>query len=294
MDSEEDPSQLEVATQTKEDPAECGRRLAAEVLPKQYSLSAHVVRKTIVKRLSAHVRLPRATGSMAWKFKLDMVPLGGIREICEAAGMELQFPLQRIGSGRRAKTRRTWKTSGANTVSKFASLQIGHPLAWGGAKLVKAPKMAARKVCRAMTLLAPPLTVTHTRGADEETSTISGYLVTYNEAGEMRLPPNHEEIWGTGSATTTKVLKKYAKKMIGNMYVEGMAMSQRMKKAMGPQFESSDEDEEPELAEEEVDEEEPEVEEVEAEVEGEVEEMIEELNEEEVNQLILAQQGEES
>ena len=250
MDLTEDSSKAEMATQTKETPAELGRRLAAESLPRAYSLSARTVRKTIVKKLSARVRLPRASGSMKWKLKLDLAPLAGIREISEGARLEQQFPLKRMGSGRNAKVQRTWSTSGANACSKFGSLQLGHPLGWGGAKLVKAPKSAKRKVSRQMTLLAPPLTVTQTEGAEESSATIQGYLVTYSETGEMRLPPNHEHIWGSGSAATTKVLKKYAKKMISGMYEEGMPLSQRMKKAMGPEYPSSEEESEGEEEEE--------------------------------------------
>jgi hypothetical protein len=249
VDLTDETPQLEAGTQTRETPAALGRRLAAEALPKVYGLSARTVRKTIVKRLSAHVRLPRATGSMSWKFKLELAPLQGVREICEAAGLELQFPLHRIGSGQSAKTRRTWVTNGANATSRFASLQTGHPLAWGGAKLVKAPKMAARKVSRVMTLLAPPLTVVHTNGPDESAVVISGHLVTFNETGEMRLPPAHEELWGTTAKATTRVLSKYAKKMLEGMYLEGLPLSQRFKKQLGSEYPSSEEEEEEEVAE---------------------------------------------
>ena len=259
-----------VATQTKEDPAACGKRLAEEALPRRYALSALAIRKTIVKRLSAHVRLPRATGSMSWKFKLDLAPLEGVREICEAAGMQLQYPLKFLGSGRSTRTRRTWRATGPSATSKFASLQMGHPLAWGGGKLVKAPKGSTRQVSRQMTLLAPPLTVEHTIGKDESSTTISGHLVTFNETGQMRLPPKHEELWGSSSAATTRVLSKYAKKMLEGMYLEGMPLSKSFKqqmerKAHQPEYPSSEESEEE--AEEEV---------AEVEVE-ELEDVVEEL-----------------
>ena len=47
-----------------------GRRLAAEALPKTHSVTANKVRKTICKRIAAHVLLPRAQGSMRFKFKI--------------------------------------------------------------------------------------------------------------------------------------------------------------------------------------------------------------------------------
>jgi len=227
----------EAATQTRESPAALGRRLAAEALgKKEYSVSARAIRKAIVKRLTAHVRLPRASGSMRFKFKLDVAPLAGIREICEAAGLEQSFPLKRTGSGRRAKTVRTWFTNGPNATSKFGSLQLGSPLAWGGAKLTKAPKGSINRVSRVATLLAPPLKVTQTHGEDEDSCTVAGYLVTYNEAGEMRLPPNSQELWGDATDATARVLKKYAKKMIGQMAVEGLPLSQTFKRQLGPQY----------------------------------------------------------
>ena len=47
-----------------------GPRLAEEFLPKTYSVTENKVRKTISKRLAAHVLLPRAQGSMHFKFKI--------------------------------------------------------------------------------------------------------------------------------------------------------------------------------------------------------------------------------
>lgn len=235
-------TRTETATQTKEAPAALGRRLAEEALPKRYSLSANKVRKAIVKRIAAHVRLPRAKESMSWKFKLDLAPLAAIREISEAAGLGNCPDVEWTGSGRKSKVRRTWIANGGKAASSFASLQLGHPLAWGGAKLVRAPKGAARKVSRVMTMLAPPLEVVHVNGEDEESVTIKGHLVTSNEAGVMRLPPNHEKLWGAANEATERVLKKYAKKTLGDMYVQGMPLSQSFKRKLGPQFESSDEE----------------------------------------------------
>ena len=53
---------------------------------------------------------------------------------------------------------------------------------------------------------------------------------------------DQRRLWGPGSASTTRVLKKYATKMLGRMYEEGLPLSQRFKQNMGPQFESSDEE----------------------------------------------------
>ena len=44
--------------------------MAEEFLPKTYSVTENKVRKTISKRLAAHVLLPRAQGSMHFKFKI--------------------------------------------------------------------------------------------------------------------------------------------------------------------------------------------------------------------------------
>ena len=118
-----------------------------------------------------------------------------------------------------------------------------------------------------MTLLAPPLTVAHTNGPDESSAVISGHLVTWNEVGEMRLPPKHEELWGSSAKATTRVLSKYAKKMLEGMYLEGLPLSQRFKQQMGSGYPSSEEEE----VEEEEEEEEEVVEEEEA---GEPEELL--------------------
>ena len=133
-----------------------GRRLAAEALPKTYSVTANKVRKTISKGLAAHVLLPRAQGSMRFKFKIDLLPMHGLKEMAEAARLDVQ-PVKRIGGMR--KIVRTWSTNGPSATAKFCKLQTAHRLGWGGAKLKAPAKTAARKVSRVMTLVAPPLTV---------------------------------------------------------------------------------------------------------------------------------------
>jgi len=221
-----------------ETPARVGRRLAQAVIPKVYSFTANKVRKTIAKRLAAHVLLPRATGSMHFRFKLDLVPMHGVKELAEEAGLDLVRPIKRLH--KMGKIIREWKTMGPSATSRFCRLQDAHHLAWGGAKLKAPSKMEARQVARVMTLVAPPFTVTSTVTSDEESATFDGYLVTFNEKGEMTYPPDHEELWGEATKATERVLKKYAKRMLGDMFVEGLAVSQTFKKNLGPQFASSD------------------------------------------------------
>jgi hypothetical protein len=84
---------------------------------------------------------------------------------------------------------RKWTTSGPSSAAAFASLDSTHPLAWGGEKLTRPAKGVKKKVSRVMTLLAPPLTVEHRMTRDEESTTITGYLVTYNQEGTMTVPP---------------------------------------------------------------------------------------------------------
>ena len=237
----------EVETQTTvtgpllrmETPGQAGRRLAQAVLPKTYSILAKKVKKTIVKRLAAHVLLPRAMGSMHFKFKMDLVPLKGLMEMCEEAGLARQPVVRRGGF---SKITRSWKTDGPAATARFASLQqTGHSLAWGGGKLKRPEKGAKRAVSRVMTLMAPPLTVTHTTTDDEESATFEGYLVTYNEAGEMTLPPNHQELWGNATEATKRVLTKYAKRTLGDMFVNLLPVSQTFKKRLsGTQYASSE------------------------------------------------------
>ena len=59
-----------------------------------------------------------------------------------------------------------------------------------------------------MTLLAPPLKVTHRLAPDEESVTITAHLVTYNEEGTLTVPPNAERIWGDAHDATRRVLEK--------------------------------------------------------------------------------------
>ena len=113
----------------------------------------------------------------------------------------------------------------------------------GGAKLTAPAKGANEKVCRVVTLLAPPLTVTSDVTADAETATVKGYLVTYNEEGRLTLPPKPETIWGEAHAATAKTLKTYAKRSLADMYVEGMPLSGTLKKQLGPQYASTEESE---------------------------------------------------
>jgi len=220
-----------------ETPAQLGRRLAQAALPKTYAVTANKVRKTVAKRLAAHVLLPRAQGSMHFKFKLDLMPMLGLKEMAEKAGLDVQ-PVKRMGGLR--KIVRTWKAVGPSATAKFCALQDAHRLAWGGAKLKAPAKAATRPVARVMTLVAPPLTVTSTVTNDEESATLEGYLVTFNEKGEMTFPPKHEELWGEATDATKRVLKKYAKRMLGDMYVEGMPVSQTFKKTLGRQYASSE------------------------------------------------------
>jgi hypothetical protein len=92
-----------------------------------------------------------------------------------------------------------------------------------------------------MTLLAPPLKVEHKVSKDEDTMVISAYLVTYNEKGMIGLPPGHEKIWGAATTATENQLKKCAaKRMLGDMFVEGLPISQTFLKQLGPQFADSD------------------------------------------------------
>ena len=223
----------------KESPARAGRRLAQEALPKTFSFTENKVRKTISKRISNHVQLPRAQGSMHFKFSMDLVPMHGLKAMAEAAGLEVQ-PVKRIGGMR--KIIRKWKTQGPSATAKFCNLQGVHRLAWGGAKLKAPAKKATRPVARVMTLVAPPFTATSTVTNDEESATLEGYLVTFNEKGEMTYPPDHEELWGEATESTKRVLKKYARRMLGDMYVEGLPVSQTFKKNLGPQFCSSEEE----------------------------------------------------
>ena len=140
-------------TPRMETPAQIGRRLAMAAFPKSHSLTARKIRTTIRKRLAAHTVQPRATGSHHFKFKLDLAPMNGVKELCEEAGLAQQPTLRRHGL---AKIIRQWKTDGASATAKLGSLQeTGHPLAWGGAKLKGPAKGAARPVCRVMMLLAP-------------------------------------------------------------------------------------------------------------------------------------------
>jgi len=119
-------------------------------------------------------------------------------------------------------------------------------LAYGGAKL-KAPAKGSKKaLCRVMTLLAPPLTVTHRRTSDEETMHLSAYLVTFNEHGSLTLPPQHEILWGEAHVATVRILKQYAKKSLSWMcrHKGRMPISQTFKQKLGKhlEFTSSEED----------------------------------------------------
>ena len=137
-------------------------------------------------------------------------------------------------------TVRKWKASGPAATARFAQLNKAHPLGWGGAKLTAAPKGAKKRLSRVMTLLAPPLTVEHSINKDEETARIKAQLVTFNEEGRLGLPPDHEEIWGAAAAATEAALTKYGKRMLGDMFVEGMAISGTFLKKLGPQYASSE------------------------------------------------------
>ena len=115
-------------------------------------------------------------------------------------------------------------------MSKLSALQqISAKLGWGGGKLKGPGKAARNPVARVLSLLAPPVTVQSFVSPDEEWATFDGYLVTFNEAGSMTKPPNHETLWGGAEAAiaTEKTLKKYAKRTLGGMFVEGLCRSAR-------------------------------------------------------------------
>ena len=96
---------------------------------------------------------------------------GSSRAAAMRAGLEPQ-PIAKRGKG----NRRTWKADGPAATARFASLGCTHKLAWGGAKPMAPSKGAMKNVCRVMTLLAPPLTITHRTTEDEETATIKTYV----------------------------------------------------------------------------------------------------------------------
>ena len=217
-------------------------------LPPCHSLTVRKIEKTIRKRLAAHVLLPRAQGSMHFKFNMELAPMHGLKAMAEKAGLDVQ-PVKRIGGMRKIK--RSWSTQGCNATAKFCTLEQGHSrLAWGGAKLKAPGKSDTRQVSRVMTLAAPPFTVTSTVTNDEESATFEGYLVTCNEKMEFTYPPNHEELWGEATEATKRTLKKYAKRMLGDFFVEGYAVSQTFKKNLGKQYASSESEYEEEVEEE--------------------------------------------
>jgi hypothetical protein len=223
----------------KETPAQMGQRLADEAFPTHYKITKRKIEKMVRKKIAARVRLPRASASMRIKFKLDLAPQLGIKAMCEEAGLVMKEGPMRCGS----TMKRVWKADGPAATARFAQLNKEHPLGWGGAKLGAAPKGAKRKVSRVMTLLAPPLEVDHRTSSDEETATISAYLVTYNESGQLGLPPNHTKIWGEATEATTRLLTKYAKKMLGEMFIDLKPVSQTFLRNLGRQYASSGEDE---------------------------------------------------
>ena len=228
--------EAEPSPPSRETPAEVGRRLADASFPLAHRVNHRKLEAIIRKKISRRVRLPRARASMRIKFQVDLAPLGGVTKMCEDAGLTLEEGPRRKGR----RILRTWKTAGPKATALFRQLNKAHPLGWGGGKLVAPGKDSVKKVVRVMTLLAPPLTVEHFINQDEETATITAYLVTYNEEGRLGLPPNHKEIWGPWAAATEMQLKKYAKKMLGDMFVEQMAISQTFLKNLGPQYASSE------------------------------------------------------
>ena len=220
-------------------PPAMGERLEREAVPTSYRISKRTVESTVRKLISNRVRLPRAQASMRISFKLDLAPLAGVKTMCEEAGLQLVEAPRRCGS----LTKRKWRADGPAATSRFAQLNKAHPLGWGGGKLAGPAKADRRQRARVVTLLAPPLTVEHKAGRDEETATIKAHLVTFNQEGSLGLPPRHEEIWGDAAAATKKALTKYAKRMLGEMFVELLPISQTFLKNLGPQYCSSGEEE---------------------------------------------------
>ena len=220
----------------KESPAAMGLRLADAAFPLWHRVTQRKFEKLVRKKVASRVRLPRAAESMQIKFKLDLAPLQAVKKMCEDAGMQLINGPRRSGGS----TRRTWKAAGPSSTAKFAQLDRAHALGFGGAKLKGPSKDDSRKRCRAMALLAPPLTVEHTTDQDREEAVIKAYLVTYNQEGELGLPPKHEEIcWGDAAMSTERLPKKYAKKMLDEMGARGLALSQTFLKQLGGGFCSS-------------------------------------------------------
>ena len=219
--------------------AERGQRLADAAFETSYRTTKSKFESIVRKNISRRVMLPRAQGSMRVKFSMDLAPLHGVQAMCESAGLKMVLGPKRCGSA----MKRVWQTDGPAATCRFAQLNKAHPLGWGGAKLTKAPKAAKRKRSRVMTLLAPPLKVTHKFSKDEDWLQISAYLVTYNEEGNLGLPPNHQKIWGEASVSTERALTKYAKKMLGEMFVEQLPVSQTFLRNLGTQYyDSCDED----------------------------------------------------
>lgn len=234
---EDQPMKEEIQISTgRGTPKERGERQAEACFPPAFRIKKRKMVVLLRKKIAAHVKLPRAEASMRIKFKLDVVPLDFIQQICEEAGLTLKAGITRRGG----KNVRVWTTAGPAATARFAQLDEAHPLGWGGAKLTAPGKNATKKVCRVMTLLAPPLQVTHELSSDVECATITANLVTYNEQGRLGLPPHPHRIWGDATQATESALKKYAKKMLGNMFLEGLPVSQTFKQNLGWQYAGSE------------------------------------------------------
>ena len=232
------PPRPQESQQPQETSAQRGQRLADAFLAPSCRIELQKYEKIVRRLISARVQLPRAKASMRISFKMDVAPLEATRKMCETAGLELVDGPRRVG----ANNFRKWKAAGPAATSRFAQLDKSHPLGFGGAKLKPPGKETRRKRCRVMTLLAPPLTVEHKISKDREEATIKAYLVTYNEEDRLGLPPHPEKIWGDAAKDTERQLKKYAKKMLGEMFVEGKPVSQTFLRNLGPQFYDSEEE----------------------------------------------------
>ena len=206
---------------------------------REFKLPASIWLSTLHKLVARHVRLPRSAtsgvaGSQHPRFSILNSPLELVKLKCEDAGLKYQ------GSKTRGMTTRTtWKGSGPMTAFNFCRTQQFKALGVGTAAL-RAPGKG-KTVSDVLTMAIPPITVTHVETLDEWRLDVDMYLGVFHSSKRFTLPVNANDLYTTDP---TQLFVRMALKVVLEMHKRQFPLSRAFRRLLGPNYQSSADEEE--------------------------------------------------
>jgi hypothetical protein len=198
--------------------------------------------RTLNRKVARHLVLPRraadgVAGNQHPTFTLENTPFMYCQKKCVDAGLTQSGERKKKGG----KLVTTWKGMGPMMAYKFCTVEHFKSLGQGSGALVAPGR--GRDSSTVLTLAIPPITVTHWQSADEWTMRVTFYLAVLNDKMRLTLPSAANKIY-LGQADPTPLFKKVGIKILREMFDRGMALSKSFRVALGPEYQSDEEESE--------------------------------------------------